>query len=282
MHFADRLTKLIDRHGPICAGIDPRPSQLPPGYSRPGFGKSVARLLVNKVAAIKPQIAFLDDSRHDLEDICREGRQAGPDGALFIADIKRGDIGSTAEAYADLWFGKRGNVDAVTLNPYLGEESLKPWIEKAVEYDRGIFVLVRTSNPGAASIQARDPQHYPATWEAVAEMLNRLGEDCAGASGRSLIGAVVGLTLDPEEIALIRRALPNTIFLMPGYGAQGGSLEGYEAALDSRGGGVLVSASRSLTHPWGKCHGPSSWQEDIEAALIAMQQDIASFTAKTA
>ncbi|RMG16049.1 MAG: orotidine-5'-phosphate decarboxylase [Planctomycetota bacterium] len=270
LHFADRLSRLCSERGPLCAGIDPRPERLPPGLDAVAWGEEACRLLSARVAAIKPQLAFFDDAWEAVERLAPAARAGG---ALLVADAKRGDIGSTAEAYAQRIL-ERSPADAVTLNPYLGGDSLAPWIDAAARLGKGLFVLVKTSNPGSADLQDLRLEGGETVCERVARLVHRLGEDLRGPeSGRSLLGAVVGLTAPPEFVARLRALMPYAFFLLPGYGAQGGDPRTLEAARDERGGGVLVSASRSLTLPWQGA-APTDWPDRIERALLAMRNDL--------
>jgi orotidine-5'-phosphate decarboxylase len=228
-------------------------------------------LLAPKVAILKPQLAFFGDdwaAPTRFAPAIREG------GSLLLADAKRGDIGSTAQAYAERILGDGGPCDAVTLNPYLGGDSLEPWIELATTHGRGLFVLVKTSNPGSADLQDLRVEGGDTICEHVARLVDRVGADAVGERGRSLVGAVVGLTAPVDLIRRLRELMPRAFFLMPGYGAQGGSPAAFEAALDAQGGGVIVSASRSLTHPW-KGPAPDDWPARVDAALVAMRDDLA-------
>lgn len=278
MTFADRLSGLIDQRGPICAGLDPREEQMPPFRfggewgRRLRWGRDVVPLLVDKVAALKPQLAFWNDDWKNVEIIMNEitDEESRP---IVIADCKRGDIGSTAKAYADSIFGRTW-VDAITVNPYLGEDSLRPFVDAAEEHDRGIFVLVQTSNPGAQDFQVRSTRSGWSVAEKVADLVRRLGAKLPESKcGRTRVGAVVGLTCPPTEVRILRDLMPDSFFLMPGYGAQGGNTETLEVALDHRRGGVLVSASRSLTLPWTG-QAPGNWRELIVNALDHMQEDL--------
>lgn len=256
----------------MCAGVDPRADQLPPGQDAAAWGAAVGELLGGRVAVVKPQLAFFADAWEGPE---AAARAAAAGGALAIADCKRGDIGSTAAAYAARVLGPASPFAAATVNPYLGLDSLEPWVEVAAAHGRGLFVLVRTSNPGAADLQGLRLEGGERVWERVARLVARLGAPHVGRSGRSLVGAVVGLTAPPAEVRRLRELMPEAPFLMPGYGAQGGSLASYAAALDARGGGVLVSASRSLTAPWSGA-APVDWTERVLAALDATRADLAA------
>jgi len=270
--FPDRLDQLCAARGSICAGIDPRPERLPTDMTRDDWAAQACARLAPQVAAVKPQLAFFGDRWAGVQGVAHAAREGG---ALVIADCKRGDIGSTATAYAEALLGAESPYDAVTLNPYLGGDSLEPWIEVAARHGRGLYVLVKTSNPGSRDLQDLELAGGGTLCERVARLVSELGEaHRGGESGRSLIGAVVGLTAPLDVIARLRELMPHTPFLMPGYGAQGGDPRALAAAKDAAGGGVLVSASRSLTHPWQGA-APADWRERLDAACEAMRIDLA-------
>lgn len=267
--FADRLSALVAERGPICAGIDPRPERLPPGLTKEAWGVEVAELLGPGVAALKPQLAFFDDDYAAPEAMARAGHES-----LTIADCKRGDIGSTAAAYAARILGPSSPFAAATVNPYLGRDALEPFVEVAARNGRGLFVLVKTSNPGSADLQDLALASGELLCERVARLVHELGVAHRGPeSGRSLVGAVIGLTAPRDLVARLRALMPDAWFLLPGYGAQGGDPAVLAAARDARGAGVLVSASRSLTLPW-EGSAPPDWRARISAALEAMRADL--------
>lgn len=280
-HFADRLIERIEKVGNYgCMGIDPR-LDWDPDQDHEGFAYELGGMAASKLAAIKPQIAFFDDARGRVDTLCGLARR---DGLLSVADVKRGDIGTTAEAYAEAWLSNphdRCAPDAITVNPYLGADSLEPFVKVAAREGRGIFVLVRTSNPGANDIQSlkvtRGPEHQIETvCEVVARMVDKLGADHVGDRGYSLVGAVVGATVPESTVARLRRLMPRAIFLMPGLGAQGGSHESIQAALDKDGLGVLAPSSRSLNYPWKKKDGSGSPPEDWRGMVWKAIDDFAS------
>lgn len=272
-HFGDRLAALIAARGPVCAGIDPRADLLPTGVDALEWAEQAGQLLGARVAALKPQLAFFRDEWTGPERCARAAALAG--GALVIADCKRGDIDSTARAYAERILGPHSPFDAATVNPYLGADALRPFVEVAAAHGKGLFVLVRTSNPGAGDLQSLVLASGERVDERVARLVDELGQGYLGTSGLSLVGAVVGLTVETATVARLRALMPRAPFLMPGYGAQGGDPSVLAAARASCGaGGVLVSASRSLTLPW-KGAAPPDWRERILAALQAMQRDLA-------
>ncbi len=273
MHFADRLTQLVEERGPICAGLDPRKDQLPKCTTEIAWARTVIRLLRDRIPIFKPQIAFWNDDWGYVAKML--DLPGGTADAMVLVDCKRGDIGSTASAYAKQIF-ERTWVDAITLNPYLGRDALHPFIDHSTQ-DRGLFILVKTSNPGSADLQDIElsgSQSVETVCEKVAEMVHELGENHLGVCGRSRVGAVIGLTTPLPLICKLRDLMPNAFFLMPGYGAQGGDPRAREDAKDARGGGVLISASRSLTLPWWGGPAPEKWQRRIEIELKIMQKDL--------
>lgn len=274
--FTDRLFDLVESRGPICAGIDPRPEALPEGMDEASWGEEVGRLLGPLVAVVKPQLAFFRDDWSAVERVARAAREGG---ALVIADCKRGDIDSTAKAYAERILGEGSPFDAATLNPYLGRDALAPFVVEAERNGKGVFVLVRTSNPGAADLQSLfvNPDTPQGCLETVAERVARLvhqvGFPFVGKRGLSSVGAVVGLTAPVHEIAALRSLMPHAPFLMPGWGAQGGDPMAYDAAVKDLPAGAVINASRSLTLPW-KGKAPTAWRERILEALDKMSSEV--------
>jgi len=237
------------------------------------------------VPAVKLQSAFYEllgvPGLRALLETVRAARAAG---LLVILDAKRGDIASTAAAYAEALLGEldwRGQArpaigaDAATVSPYLGGDSLEPWVDVCRRHGKGIFVLARTSNPGSADLQSLGLAGGGTVDERVASMVDRLGEGQVGAAGYSSVGAVVGATF-PADAARLRRLMPRAIFLLPGYGAQGGGAEGLAACFDRDGLGALVSASRSITYPKGAeaATSASAYRDLVRASLLAMTGDV--------
>jgi len=282
VHFADELIARVREVGhPLCVGLDPHLARIPEsfckGSMRPedpatsevvqAFCAEVVDRLEKRVAVVKPQIALFEQLGwrglqvlEVLIDRCRAN------GLLVVLDAKRGDIGATAEGYARAYLepGAGSGVDAITVNPYLGRDSLDPFIARCRAHGRGLFVLVKTSNPGAGDLQDRS-LGAQTVFEAVAELL---AEDCrqlAGPStGWSSLGVVVGANR-PEEADRVRERLPEALFLVPGFGAQGASAEQAVAGFVERGGrreGGIVNSSRAILYPEGDC-----WEAGFEAAL---------------
>jgi orotidine-5'-phosphate decarboxylase len=194
-------------------------------------------------------------------DVCAYAREAG---LVVIADAKRGDIGSTARAYADAF----QSVDAVTVNPYLGGDSMEPFLAVCRERGTGIFCLVKTSNPGSADVQDAQLADGRRVWERVAELVGAWGDELIGAHGLSSVGAVVGATF-PAELAEVRRLLPRTPFLVPGLGAQGGTPADVAAAFTTSPGSALISASRSVIYAFSSAGGDWRTAAAEEATRLA-------------
>ena len=283
--FGDRVIARCSKVGnPICLGLDPRDALIPEGLSTDPvermrvFSERVIDLAAEKVAAIKPQAAFFEAWRSPgfavFEHVCRYARDRG---LLVIADVKRGDIGSTAAAYAEAYLTPTSDdpplADAVTINAYLGSDGVRPFLEAGAAHGRGVFVLVKTSNPSSGELQDRDLAEGGTVCEHMASLVTEWNTP-RGESGYGPVGAVVGATY-PEHLGRLREQLPGSIILLPGYGAQGAGAEDVVAAFDQRGHGALVSASRSLTFPWAKeGHVPVDWEDRIVTAIDRMREDL--------
>ena len=302
MHPADRLQEAIDRSGSLaCVGLDPRPSLVPPplaqeALARHGdtaeavaaaflaFNRGVLGAIAGRCAAVKPQVACYEaygpaGVRCVLDTIAH----ARGLGIPVIVDAKRGDIGSTAEHYRQAWVDGAPGLggahlagaggDWVTVNGYLGSEGVMPFLAPTPG-GAGVFVLVRTSNPSAAELQDL-PCGAETVMEAMARLVARWGQDRVGRCGLSDVGAVVGATW-PEQARRLRALMPDTLFLVPGYGAQGGAAADALAGLRGDGRGALVNSSRAIIGAWQSGGDPSRWQEAARAALEAMNRDLAS------
>jgi orotidine-5'-phosphate decarboxylase len=260
--FADRLIEAVRAKAtPLCVGIDPFADKIPVlfGDAREDaaavlkFSAEIINIARTHAAVIKPQLGLYEqfgEMGYATARLVTE--QARATGLIVILDAKRGDIGTTAEGYARATLGGPPGFDAdcVTINPYLGLDTLTPFIDRAAESDKGVAVLVRTSNPGAGDVQDLQVGGAP-VWRRVAEMLSPLQERLMGASGWSGLMAVAGATY-PEEARSLREALPHSLFLVPGYGAQGASaadaVSGFVKNARGLEGGV-VSSSRAVTYP---------------------------------
>ena len=300
-NFADRVIQESVRLGsPVVAGLDPRPNLLSSSQETATNGSMRARSrayeewgeqvldgLAGVVPAVKIQIAFYEClGLPGMRAYIRTARRARDRGLLVIGDVKRGDIGSTAEAYAEAHFGAAassagGDVDAVTLNPYLGRESLEPFLARCAEDGRGAFALVRTSNPSAPQIQDLQVDGRP-VHEHVGALVDEWGIELRGTEGYSSLGAVVGATY-PRELKELRERHPHLLILVPGYGAQGGTAEDVAGALDDRGAGLLIASSRGILRAYREA---ADQDQDpvsaIRAAAETMRDDIrAAFEART-
>ena len=240
MFFA-KLREAIQRnHSFLCVGLDPDPARLPEGDVA-AFNRAIVEATADLVCVYKPNLAFYEALGPQGMEVLQRTLEAIPKGIPVIADAKRGDIGSTAEAYARALFDVYG-FDAATVNPYLGGDALSPFLERA---DKGVFVLCRTSNPGGADLQDRliaADGHARPLYEVVAE----LARDKWNVHGN--VGLVVGATY-PEELGRIRQLCPDMTFLLPGVGAQGADVAAaVRNALDEGGGGFIITSSRQILY----------------------------------
>jgi orotidine-5'-phosphate decarboxylase len=265
-NFADRLADSIERkRSQLVVGLDPRPHLLPvelKGEAHAGRAESAeacarfCRGLVDAVApyvvAVKPQIAFFEvlgsEGVRALEELCAYSRAAG---LQVIVDAKRGDIGSTARAYASAYLEPANGVsplaDALTVNPYLGRDSLDPYLAACRREGAGIFCVVKTSNAGGGEVQDLALSDGRRVWHQVAELVAEWGSDLVGERGLSSVGAVIGAT-HPRAVGEARRILPRSILLLPGVGAQGATPADVARAFTSGPASALVSVSRNVIY----------------------------------
>lgn len=290
--FSDRLIDAVAARGPLCIGLDPHPAMLPGLFGAPdaaGFERflnEVVDLAAGSVAVVKPQIALFERwGPEGLAMLARVAERARAAGLLILLDAKRGDIGSTAQGYADAYLGAEAwlPADSVTVNPYMGLDTLEPWIAAARANERGITVLLRTSNPGAADVQELLAGGRP-VWERLAEALRPLAEAWTGASGWSSLTTVVGATA-PEEARRARDLLPNAPFLVPGYGAQGATAaDAMAGAVQGPRGreGVLVNASRAALYPAaaGEAATLDDWRAAFAAHLAVVRAEFEALAAR--
>jgi orotidine-5'-phosphate decarboxylase len=256
-YFSERLLEVQRRKRSIAVlGVDPQLDSakepgIPPGHTLAQFCCAIVEACAASVVAIKPQLAFFEarglEGMRALVEVLRTARRLG---LLTIADAKRGDIGSTSAAYAEAFLGDGDfGCDAVTVNPYLGSDAIAPFVAR-VRAGRGLFVLVKTSNPSSGEFQDRAAEGAP-MWEWVARRVEGWGSDFVGPSGLSPVGAVLGATY-PQHAVRARALMPHATFLVPGYGAQGASAADAVRAARADGTGVVVNASRSLMYAWLK------------------------------
>lgn len=294
--YADRLIeKVRSKNTPLCVGLDPFVDKVSPLFgdvrADPAamllkFGTAVIDIAAKHAAVLKPQLGLFEQFGEmgyaTARMLCEYGRNAG---MIVLLDAKRGDIGTTAEGYARASLGAKPGFDAdcVTVNPYLGKDTIAPFVTMAQREGKGVAVLVRTSNPGAGDFQ--DLQVGGATvWRRVAEMLAPETAQLMGASGWSGLMAVAGATY-PEEARVLREAMPHALFLVPGYGAQGASaadaVAGFVAGRQGLEGGV-VSSSRAVTYPQAAqaAKNLNEWRTAIEDAISSAAAELRAACAR--
>lgn len=292
-HFADTLLDAIDRAGaPVCVGLDPvldrLPSELAPGPapSRDAaarairdFSLHVLDAVAGVAPAVKPQSAcyerFGAPGLAALEDVCRAARERG---LIVILDVKRGDIGVTADHYAHAAFSPDNcHAHAATVSPYLGLDTLDPWLTPAYR-DRGLFVLVRTSNPQSDTLQSLPtcPDNTPYA-HALASLLAKRAAAFVGKRGFSSLGAVVAAT-KPADAAALRALMPQQLFLVPGFGAQGGDADSVRNLFLNSGEGAIITASRSVLYPTAPAD--PDWRNSIRSAAQEFADAITQVAAR--
>ena len=287
--FADRLIAATRAHGPLCVGIDPHAGRIPDlfggdtpeGLER--WGIAIVEAAAGRIGIVKPQAGLFE--RHGwrgMRALARVCTAAQEHGLIVLLDAKRGDIGSTAEGYAKAYLASDSAFacDALTVNPYMGLDTLEPHVRTAEESGKGVIVLARTSNPGSGDYQARDLEGaplYARVVESLAPMIDRL----KGESGWSGLMLVTGAT-GPDEARQLRTLAPDALFLVPGYGAQGaGAAEAMAGFVSGRQGGNrleggCVNASRSVTFSAGSesAQTLNDWQDLIAQAIELAQSDL--------
>ncbi len=289
--FADRLADAItSKKTRVVVGIDPRLENLPAEFQAAtrqnvetasravlDWGGEIIDTVKDHVAAVKPQIAFFEQlgpfGIATYFALCKYARKQG---VLVIGDVKRGDVPDTAKAYADAHF-RAFDSDAITVNPYLGTDAMAPFIEAAKKYNGGLFVLVKTSNPGSGDIQDLKVDGRP-LYHHIAEKVAEWGKELMGACGYSSVGAVVGAT-HKEQAAELRKLVPTVPFLVPGYGAQGAGAADITVGFDAKGLGAVASSSRSVIfahekEPYKSKYKAADWTKAVADAAIAMKNDI--------
>ena len=297
----DRLIEAIEHaQNPSVVGLDPTPALVPPqvvsafadevresiedtselyaaqlAVAYFEFNRAIIDAVADIVPAVKPQIAMYEAiGPAGVDAYTMTCEYAQQQGLYVLGDIKRGDIGSTAAAYAahlsgvtdlagagdpaayDPW-----HEDAVTVNPYLGTDGITPFVDAAAAADKDIFALVRTSNPSSREIQELELADGSRLYERVADLVEGWGAETIGTHGYSRVGAVVGAT-HPQEGAELRKRMPHTFFLVPGYGAQGGTAADVAGMFDADGSGAIVNSSRGIIGAWKKT---GDYREDMDA-----------------
>ncbi len=307
-HFADRLIEAVKAKGnPICVGLDPRLDKIPlhlkkraliEGNKTPTqaaadaiveFNKGIIDAVYDIVPVVKPQVAFYEifgaEGMRAYEETLKYAKSKG---LITIADVKRNDIGSTAEAYAKAYLGEveifEGedevvmpifDADSLTINPYLGWDGVKPFVDECNKYGKGVFALVKTSNHSSGDLQDLQMKDGKSIYEIVGHLVDSWGADEIGESGYSFVGAVVGATF-PEQAKVLRKIMPNTIFLVPGYGAQGGTAKDVKVCFNEDGFGAIVNNSRGITSAYETLpgFGPESYDTAAREAVMIMKGDL--------
>ena len=288
--FGDRLAEAVDRkRSQLLVGLDPRPESLPVelrGATHTGrfaaaeacerFCRGIVDAVAQYVVGIKLQLAFFEalgaDGIRAFESLCEYARSAG---LVVVVDGKRGDIGSTARAYAAAYLeprdGREPLADAMTVSPYLGRDSLEPMFAACRRSGAGLFCLVKTSNSGSADIQDVALGNGRPLWHHVAELVHEWGHDLVGERGLSSVGAVVGATY-PRAVAEARRLLPRAILLLPGVGAQGARPADVARAFTSGPASALVPASRSIMYAFRS--DTDDWRSAAQQAAAHLRRDV--------
>ncbi|MBI5755275.1 orotidine-5'-phosphate decarboxylase [Candidatus Peregrinibacteria bacterium] len=302
-HFSDKLIQAIrKKKSAVCVGLDPRISQIPDfickksvrewkkSFQAAGsaifeFNKGIIDAVADLVPVVKPQIAFYElFGAEGISAFIQTIDYAKKNGLLVIADVKRNDIGSTAEAYAQAFLGESDvfekklrafDADAVTVTPYLGYDGIKPFLESCRQHGKGIFVLVKTSNPSSGDLQDIVSRAGISNYETMAHLLESWGADDVGKEGYSSVGAVVGATY-PRESAKLRKIMPRTIFLVPGYGAQGACADDVKVCFDKNGLGAIVNSSRDIIFAYKKSkqYGEKQYGEAAREAVMEMNREL--------
>jgi orotidine-5'-phosphate decarboxylase len=275
MTFADRLAAEVERkRSQLVVGLDPNvdlmPVELRGDIAR--FCCGIVDAVAPHAVAVKPQLAFFEAlgaaGMAAFEEVCRYARRAG---LLVIADGKRGEIGSTARAYSEAYLeGEPPRADALTVNPWLGRDSVEPFLGAVRRGGVGVFVIVRTSNQSGDLQDAVLSDGRP-MWHHVAELVDEWGEGTAGENGLTSVGAVVGAT-HPRAVAEARRLMPRTILLLPGVGAQGGSIADLARAFQSGPASALVNAARSVNYAFRE--SGTDYREAAGAEAARLRQAI--------
>jgi len=311
--FIDSLIKeIIAKNNPTVVGLDPKLEFIPEfikekafkehGVNLKGaaaaivdFNKGIIDSIYDIVPSVKPQLAYYEmygiPGLQAFEETILYAKQKG---LIVIADGKRNDIGSTAESYSSAFLGRINinsdelqpvfDVDALTVNPYLGVDGIKPFIEDCRKYQKGIFVLVKTSNKSSGQLQDILTQQSQSIYEIVAGLVSEWGKSLKGQYGYSSVGAVVGATY-PNQAKILRKIMKNAYILVPGYGAQGGTARDVAHSFDSEGLGALVNASRSImcayqSDMWKETYGADKYMDACRAEALRMKDDINSVIKK--
>jgi orotidine-5'-phosphate decarboxylase len=285
MTFGDLIAETVDRkRSQVLVGLDPRPELFPvelrgepPAEASARFCRGIVDAVSPYVVGVKPQLAFFETlgapGLAAFEEVCAYARSAG---LVVLVDGKRGDIGSTARAYAAAYLEPRAEgeeplADALTVNAYLGRDSVEPYLAACRRHGRGIFCVVRTSNAGGAEVQDLVLSDGRPLWQHVASLVAEWGEDLVGDRGLSSVGAVIGAT-HPRSVAEARRLLPQSVLLLPGLGAQGATPADVARAFTSGPASALVAAARSVIYAFRE--GEEDWRNAAAAEAARLRSEV--------
>lgn len=302
------IDKLIEKikttENPTVVGLDPNQNFIPEfikekafrkyGKTLKGMGKAIFKFnkmiideIYDLVPAVKPQIAMYERyGINGLKAYVKTINHAKKRGLIVIGDVKRSDIASTGQAYSDGHIGRADvcgikyevfKEDFITLNPYLGSDSITPFIEDCKNYEKGLFILAKTSNPNSGEIQDLDVGGAP-LYEKIGGLISEWGKELIGKNGFSEVGAVVGAT-HPEQAKRLREVMPHTFFLVPGYGAQGGKAEDLAVCFNKDGLGAIVNSSRGIIaaykkEPYKERFSEREFAKAARQAVIDMKNDL--------
>ncbi len=303
MSFDVLQKKIVEKKNPTIAGLDARieyvPEHIRAKYTAQygetlqaaveaifEFNCGLIDALCDIVPAVKPQSAYYENlGWRGMEMLERTIQYAKSKGLYVVADIKRGDIGATASAYSEGWLGRTTvgesqfatfDADCVTLNGYMGADAINPFLQDCERFDKCVFALVRTSNKSAVDLQDQmcGDKHV---YEVMGDLTMQWAGETLGEYGYNRVGAVTGATY-PEQIKTLRAQMPHTFFLVPGYGAQGGTAADVQYAFDENGHGAIVNSSRGIMCAWKKTgNNGTDYQEAARNAAIEMRDDICSY-----
>ena len=300
-NFADRLIAEIDRkQNPSVVGLDTSFAKIPDFFKKDfmgsyefafqsasqavyEFNKKIIDAVYDIVPCVKIQVAYYEElGSYGMEAFKKTAYYAKTRGLLVIADAKRNDIGTTCKAYSSAFLGETDifgvqrsvfDTDCLTVNGYLGYEGVEPFIRDCGTFGKGIFVLVKTSNPGSQEFQCLDTASGQKIYQVMGNLVSDWGKTLVGEEGYSSVGAVVGATF-PEEAKVLRKAMPGTIFLVPGYGAQGGTADDVVSSFNSDGLGAIVNSSRKIIFAFQGKGDDRNFADYARQAAIDMREDL--------
>ena len=290
MKLMERLNKAVMEKGPLLAGLDPDMEKLRALSKEIGYKGTdcdflrdycfeYIKAVKDTVVATKINIAFFE-ACEQLKIFWEVAEQTKEEGLFVIADVKRADIGNTSAKYAEAFLYGNTPIDAITINPYFGTDGVKPFLDMAAKNDKGVFVLAKTSNPSSDEIQNLVTEDGEKVYQKVGHLVDCWGRSISSETTTyNPVGAVVGAT-HPTEAKELRDMLPNTFFLVPGYGAQGATAKDIVVNFDSKGGGAVVNSSRGLmfaykNERWAQKYSSSRWADPTHDEAHRAQKELA-------